>query len=466
MPSPESTLAPPSALTRAAALMSAQVHAVPVSRPSTLTVPWAVLARVAMLALAFVVYAASFSDLPVIERRHSVLGDADAANYAVLLRGFSLAGKMGNEYNTVHRSLGDNAQKHKVHHVLYAAAGSAELKILAPAYEALGLSPRAALYGVNALLAVVNLLLLTALMRGMNPSGNPLLPFLAFFALTLSNWVFYSVPESWPFSATLVLAYLLALHRARWPAAALGAALGIVMLNNVFLAALFVLVPLALLRRGDRGWRFVGRTTAAGFASLGAWAGGLWALSAWDGSFRPDRFVAFTIWFKQFTGATLPRTDPYVWKSAFTNLFVTSVVSSQPDPGVPQEALLATLHGSPLGIAATLAWAALAGVLAWSVVRASVTSVRAEGWAGAVKDEAADLWVWCAAMLGVTVVLFYPSGFLYSTVVIPAIALALCRHLDLRVMWQRVLLYGTLALMLANNLDQVLRFRAALRVLS
>jgi hypothetical protein len=68
-------------------------------------------------------------------------------------------------------------------------------------------------------------------------------------------------------------------------------------------------------------------------------------------------------------------------------------------------------------------------------------------------------------MLGVTVVLFYPSGFLYSTVVLPAMAVALCRALDLRSRWQRGLLYATLALMLANNLEQVLRFRAALLAL-
>jgi hypothetical protein len=416
-----------------------------------------------LLPVAFAAYSASFAGIPVIERTHSVLGDADAANFAVLLRDFRLGHRYGNEYAAQHRGLGDNAQKHKLHHVLYAAIGGAVHRAAAPLYRLAGAPPGRALYAVNALVAVANLLLLAALLRRANPRGNPVFPFLLFYAAALGTWVFSSVPESWPFSATLVLGYLLLLRRPL-PAAAMGALLGVVMLNNVFLAALGVPLALALYAAG--GARRAARGTAvAAVAAVAAWAGGLAVLSAWDGSFRPDRFVRFTLWFKQFTGADLPRTDPYVWKSAASNLFVNSVVSQQPDPRVPQEALLATLRGGGLGVAATLAWAALACAAAVLLARALLAVLRERGPRAAAADPGAGAALWCVVMLGVTVVLFYPSGFLYSTVVLPAIAVALCRALDLRAGWQRGLLYATLALMLANNLEQVLRFRAALLAL-
>ena len=417
-----------------------------------------------LLPVAFAVYSTSFAGVPVIERRHSVLGDADAANFAVLLRDFRLGHRYGNEYAAQHRGLGDNAQKHKIHHVLYAAVGGALYRAAAPVYRLAGAPAGRALYAVNALVAIANLLLLAALLRRANPAGNPVFPFLLFYAAALGTWVFSSVPESWPFSATLVLGYLLLLLRRPVRPAAMGAVLGGVMLNNVFLAALGVPLALALYAAG--GARRMARGAAvAAAAAVAAWAGGLAVLSAWDGSFRPDRFVRFTLWFRQFTGADLPPTDPYVWKSAATNLFVNSVVSQQPDPRVPQETLLATLRGGGVGLAATLAWAALACAAAVLLARALRAELRARGPRAAAADPGAAAALWCGVMLGVTVVLFYPSGFLYSTVVLPAMAVALCRALDLRAPWQRALLYATLALMLANNLEQVVRFRAALLAL-
>ncbi|HEU0054787.1 MAG TPA: hypothetical protein VFQ39_16485, partial [Longimicrobium sp.] len=119
-----------------------------------------------LLPVAFAVYAGSFSAFPVIERTHSVLGDADAANFAVLLRDFDLGHRYGNEYAAQHRGLGDNAQKHKIHHVLYALAGSAVHRVAAPVYRALGIPQARALYAVNALVAVANLVLLATLLRG------------------------------------------------------------------------------------------------------------------------------------------------------------------------------------------------------------------------------------------------------------------------------------------------------------
>jgi hypothetical protein len=408
----------------------------------------------ALLPLVLLVYSTSFRGFPAIEARHDVLADADAANFVLVVRDFGLTHRFGDEYARDPRTVADNAQKHKIHHVLYGAAGHGVYATL----RAAGLAERTAVYAVNAVVGVVNLVLLFFLLRRFNPAGNPVFPFLLFHAAALSTWIFSSIPESWPFSATLLLGYLLLLQRRPLRPLAMAVVLGVVMLNNVLLGALGVLLAAGVWRQGVRGWRWVRTTAAAAAVTVASWAGGLTVLSAADPGFRPDHFVAYTIWFRQFAHVDLPPYAPYVWKSATTNLFVNSVVSNQPDPSVPQEALLATLTGSPLGAAATVAYLLIMGVAGWALLR----RLRVRGVRGALADPAADLALWCVLMLAVTVGLYYRSGFLYSTVVVPVLALLLCRGLDLRVRWQRALLYAALALMLASNAQQVQTFREAL----
>jgi hypothetical protein len=74
--------------------------------------------------------------------------------------------------------------------------------------------------------------------------------------------------------------------------------------------------------------------------------------------------------------------------------------------------------------------------------------------------------LWAFTMLVVTVVLFYMSGFLYSTVVLPALTVFLCQNLDLHKKWQAALFYALLAIMVINNSLQVAEFRDSLRALS
>ncbi|MCI0525908.1 MAG: hypothetical protein L0Y56_00440, partial [Nitrospira sp.] len=109
---------------------------------------------IVLLPIAFLVYSLSFSDIAIIKQRHSVLGDADAANFMILIEDFNLSEKYGNEYNTENRSLGDIAQKHKVHHVLYAIVGSIIYKIFLTVYQLLGVPSDKALYSVNAFLVI------------------------------------------------------------------------------------------------------------------------------------------------------------------------------------------------------------------------------------------------------------------------------------------------------------------------
>jgi hypothetical protein len=415
-----------------------------------------------VLIVAVLVYATSFASIPVVERQHSVLGDADAANYVLLLKQFRFDQPVGDQWNARNRSIADNAQKHKLHHLFYAAVGHGVYTLAAPLYDLAGWGRDRAVYAVNAVVAGANMLLLVLLLRRNNPYGNPVTPFVIFYGLALSTWVFSSIPESWPFSATLVLCLLLMLRERPVSPLLLGGGLGLIMLNNMFLAALSVLIVLEI-ARSSAGWGdFLRRTLAAGAVCIAVWLGSLALLSLFDPGFRPDRFIGYTLWFKQFTAPDLPPSDPYVWKSAGSNLFVNSVVSNQPDPRVPQEALQETVRSSRLGLAATAIYLLAATVALAGLVRSLAAEAGRQGAAGILHHPSTGLALWCVVMLGVTVLLFYPSGFLYSTVVVPVLALLLCRHLDLGVPWQRALLYGALAAMLANNLDQVMQFRAAL----
>ncbi len=425
------------------------------------------LPALAIAVLAFAIYSSSFHSFPVIDRRHSVLADADAANFVVVVRDFDLGEKLGDPYNERNRSVGDIAQKHKIHHVLYGMVGHALYRVLSPVYGAFGHPDRRALYVVNAVIAAANLLLLSMLLRRVNPNRNAVAPFLLFYAAALSTWIFSSIPESWPFSATLVIAFLYLLSSGRASPLALGLVLGVFLLNNIFLAAL--MLPVALRIGADaRDGRWIPRVFSTGIVAVATWAAGLTALSVFDGTLRPDRFVHFTLWFRRFADpGGLPLSDPYVWKSAFSNLYVTSVVSNQGDPSVPQEALRLTLEQSVLGTVATTLYLAVAGLVMVRLAAVLGRSVRAGALLETIRGDASlPVAAFGATMLLVTVVLYYASGFLYSTIVVPTIAVSFCRFLDLSRRPEKILLYSMLLILVVNNAIQVRRFQEALGALS
>jgi len=433
-----------------------------------------------LLPLVFIVYSISFVGLPVLEQRYDALGDGDTAAMIPVIEDFGLGTTYGDPYRTEGRSVADVAQKHKIHHVPYLAIAAGLYAGLSSAYDVLGLEPRDALYAINALIACLNLLLLATLMRGRNPNGNPLWPFLALYAFALSTWVFASVPEHWPFSATLVLTFLLALQRSWLPPLGLAALVGLAMVDNIMLGFLVAFIALEDLRQRGLGRAVVGFGVYVA-AAVATWAVVLSALSVFDPMFRPDHFLEYTFWFKEYTARDLPPWDPYVWKSAISNLFVTSVASNQPDPAVPQVSTLYTLQGSLLGLAAIAAWVALLLLAVWRAVQWLRGGAAGEGGAEArrpapearapsVLSRGLSLLaeprlrpaVFCLMMTAITGLLYYTSGFLYSTLVVPVLALGLASFLDLRRRPDRVLLYLMLALLIVNNTDQVLAFRAAL----
>lgn len=423
------------------------------------------------LVLVFLVYSHSFNRFPILERQHSVLAEADAAPFAILLEDFSPTRKFGNEYNTDHRSIRDIAQKHKTHHFLYALTGGLLFQILRDVYALVGADPHQALYAVNAMFACLNLVLLVVLLRRFSPAAarHPVRAagFCGLFAVSLGTWIYYAIPESWPFSATLVLGFLVLWFTRRPPYLAMAAYIGVAMLNNLLLGSLGVFILLRRLQEVGRPWRALRDASLALGVMLVVWAAALTALSVFDDSLRPDHFIAYTLWFKKFTGAGLPLYDPYVWESALTNLFINPVTSHQPDPVVPQEALLTTIRHSPLGLAAVLAYLAVMAVAlrnAWRRLREARGA--AGGWlAAGLQDEGLHVVGYCVVFAVLVVIMFFGGGFLYSCVTVPLLVLVAARYVDLDRPVERWLFWGALAIIAVNNTLQILEFRDALRAM-
>lgn len=417
---------------------------------------WAIL-----LTIVFFTYAGSFSNIPIIEEKHSVLADSDAANFALLVREFGFSKRFGDEYKTAQRTEGDVAQKHKIHHVLYAITASGIFTALQPLYRAVGLPADRAVYGVNALIGCLNIIVLALLIRRLNPNGNPIWPFLVLYAFTLNVWIYSAVPESWPFTSLLVMTFLLSLTRLK-PFLA-GALLGIFLLNNIFLSLMFIILSLEIARRSKSVQEWLRTSIVAGAIAVATWAVGMLALSSFDPSLSPVNFIRFTFWFRDYASpGRLPLYDPYVGMSVLSNTFVTSVVSNQPDAFVPQEAMLYTLQGGWLGRVATLSWLALAAVVLAPAMYRLARADRARMAAMVRDDHSWDLVVLCAVWAAFTWVVFYASGFLYSMAIVPLFAALLCRHLDFRRRTHMVLCLATVLLIVINNIDQITQFRATL----
>lgn len=404
----------------------------------------------------------SFSSFPVIDRKHSVLADADAANFKLLLEEFRLDRKFGNEYNAQHRSVGDNAQKHKIHHLLYPLIGHPVSLAARAAWAGLGFDPTRAAYSVNAVITALNLLLLALLMRGPPGRRRPVWPYLALYAFSLSTWLYASVPESWPLSGTIVLLFILGLER-NLPPLGLAALLGLGMLNNMTLLALLGLVWLRQLSTGEPPARVAGRAAGLLAVAVGTWLGALWLLSFFDPSLHPVNVVRYTLWFKQFVSGGSSALSLYAFKSALSGLFLSSITSLQPDPSVPQESALYTLQGGGVGALALVVVALLLLLLAVRAIQGAMARQAADrNWRARLDDPELRPFVWCGVMAVVTIVMYFGAGFLYSTTVVPLMALACYRNLNWLRRTDRAAVLAALILVVVTNTMQVLEFRHAL----
>jgi hypothetical protein len=422
---------------------------------------------IVILPIAFLIYSNSFNNFGILEQKYDVLADADSAAFIMLIKDFHLAKKYGDEYNTNNRGLGDVAEKHKTHHILYVMVASHIYSGFSFLYHLLGIPQHNALYSINALLACFNILLLYVLLRYFNPDNEHTGLYILLYAFSLSTWIYASIPESWPFSATLILLFLVLFYKEKFSPVILSFLIGIFMLNNVFLGSLLIFIAVRHLLASENAKEFIWKTLLSSFTALTTWLGSLTVLSLYDASLRPDNLIRYTLWFRTFAGSKLPVYSLYAWKVIISNVFVNSILSNQSSPGVPLEALLYTLKGSFLGVISTLIYSIFLLLIFMRMVK------TAKGDCGTKKKlksifmrEDLHPAMYCIIWLLLTVNMQPTAAFLYSTVMVPLLIVLMQQFINSELRHQKVLLGVVIFLVIINNTAQILKFRAALSVMS
>jgi len=420
-----------------------------------------------VLPVAFWVYAASFNSMPALEKDHSILGESDAAAFIVLISDFSLSKTYGDPYRLEGRRLEDVAQKHKIHHIFYVVVASMLYKVFSVLYMLLGLPSKQALYAINAALGCVNICLLYQLLKKIDVGKKYKAVFIVLYAFSLSSWIFHSVPESWPFSATLVLLFLVLHFNLRVNMFALAAYVGFAMLNNVFLGTLCFFLIIGAWVHSNTLKLFIGKSLAGIATAIFVWLALMTLLSVFDAGFRPDHYFQYTLWFKSHIAPPIRILDTYYWKAALTQLYFTSIFSNQSNPNVPQESLLYTLQQSRLGMAALASYMCLLLALGWSGIRHVVAQLGERGkFDNLLATAYFPMALYAFAWLFLTVMMDTLGGFLYSTIVTPLIVAALYRFTDWQRRTHKILWTTTLLLVLVNNIQQIMIFRDSLLAMS
>jgi hypothetical protein len=420
-----------------------------------------------ILPVAFTVYSSSFKDFPILERHHSILAEADSACFTLMMRDFHLTKQYGQPYNKVNRSIGDVAQKHKTHHVFYLLVASPLYRFFSGIYRALGISFFTPEYSVNAAIACVNIVLLFLILSRIEGGGALPGIVICLYTVSLNTWILGSVPESWTFSATLVLLFLFLLPKMREHYLLLSVSIGIAMLNNVFLGTLALfLVFLHREKAGDIK-TVVFRSVVTGVVAIGTWAVLMTFLSLFDAGLSPLHYVRYTLWFKKNIAPPINVTDSYFWKVSFSNLFVNSVVSNQSEPNIPQEAIRYTFQQSPLGIVSTGMYAALACLAIYRTAHRYIDAIRGSGFRSAVLSEFPEISIvaFCMLWVAMAVILDASGAFLFSSIIVPLLMILLGHAFRIGRTADKYLLYATVAAVLINNADQVMKFRHALALM-
>jgi len=420
-----------------------------------------------ILPIAFMVYAVSFNGFPALEKHHSILGEADSAAFMVLISDFSLTKSYGDPYRLEGRRLEDVAQKHKIHHVLYVMVASVLYQLLSTLYTLLGLNARQALYAINAVLGCTNILLLYLLLKQIDPEKKMKGIFLVLYAFSLSSWIFHSVPESWPFSATLALFFLVLLYNRQINPFVLAFYVGIAMLNNIFLGTLCFFLIIYFWVTSSSVTGFVTKSIGIIAIAISTWLAFLTLLSVFDPNFRPDHFFQYTFWFKTHIAPPVIIFGAYYWKSALSQLYITSFLSNQSIPNVPQESLLYTIQQSKLGIAATAIYLCLLLTLGWRGAKHVLFQVRERGGFDALLSTVYfPMALYALAWLFLTVIMDTSGGFLYSTMVTPMVVATLYQFTDWRQRVHKYLWTATVCAVLVNNAQQIMSFRTTLMAIA
>jgi len=297
---------------------------------------------------------------------------------------------------------------------------------------------------------------------GLDDPGRIVL-FLAFYAFSLSTWIYASVPESWTFSATLILLFLTLHYRFSVNPLLLSLLLGVAMLNNLFLGSLIIFLAIHFINTSNSPSRFLIDTARSGLIMIVTWTASLYLLSFFDSALRPDRFIEYTFWFRDFVGYERRWYDPYVWKILIAGLFFNPIASNQADPFMPPEALLSTLKESPLGAITLLLYLLLSVIVIFRIARLIGSKLSStEGPMCLLKEKEIQLACYCLTWVILTWVMYPPSGFLYSTMILPLMALLIHGFTDMERFFHRALLYATVAAIVLNNSVQIMSFREIL----
>ena len=420
-----------------------------------------------ILPIAFLIYYNSFRGFPALEKDHSILGESDAAAFMVLITDFSLEKQYGDPYRLEGRRLEDVAQKHKLHHILYVMVASVLYQVLSILYKLFGFPAEHAVYAINATLGCINIFLLHELLKQIDPEKKQKGIFLLLYAFCLSSWIFHSVPESWPFSATLLL-FFLVLHYNKWiNPFALAVYVGIAMLNNVFLGTLcFFLITLFWVE-SDSVMAFLIKSLGAIVIAIATWLSAMTLLSVFDGGFRPDHYFQYTIWFKKHFAPPVIIFDNYFWKVALSHLFINSILSNQSIPNVPQESLMYTIQQSRLGLVATVVYLSLFLALGWQALKHIFFQLKRSGGFDELLSTAYfSMALYAVAWLFLTMIIATSGGFLYSTVVTPIVVAVLYRFTDWHRQSHKILWAAAIVAVLVNNAQQIMTFRKALMAMA
>jgi hypothetical protein len=408
------------------------------------------------------VYTASYAGRPAAIEVIDAVADTDAQPLARLIRGFALDSTYGDATRSGGRRIEDIVQAHKVKHLLFAVVGHAVYRGLGP-LEAFGLTEAARLRAINALLSAVNVALFALLLRALGVPFRVGAPLTVLFAFAASPWIIGAVPESWTLSGTVVLSTLVLSFRRAHPLL-IGVCIGIGMLNNFMLAGLVLPCGIEALRQ-DGPWRkALLRGVGLGAAAAASWVVALLLASRADPNLRPDRALETLLWFRDRNAMLLARRGeeraitPYVIRVSAQNALVGSVVANQSDIDMPGDLVSATLRESWLGRAGTALWVVLGlGALAGLLRRGGPGPDRDDRW------RAVALISFVALEALATLVIFWPSEFLYSVPLVPvllafaAVGLARWRHRA-----APVVLWCAIAVIVATNAAQVSRIRREL----
>lgn len=409
---------------------------------------------------AFLVFSLSFNGFRIMEKKNDVVGNTDSACFSLLLKDFHLSKTYGNEYNLDHRNLGDVSQKHKTHHILYLIVGSSIYKFFSYAYQGLGIAGIQPVYSVNALIACLNIGLLFCVVSGLSGNKQTAILFVVLYAFSLNTWVLGSVVESWTFSTTLVLLFVIFLQRIPDRYVLLSLFVGIAMLNNIFLVVLMSLLVLHHAGKCQNLKMFLSRSLLSVFLALTTWAAVMSLISMYDGSLSPLNYFKYTLWFKEHLAPPIRFSDIYFWKVALTNLFINSILSNQSAPNIPNEAILLTFRQSPLGAVSTIVYLSLFATTAYRAVGIYKGKITETGITRRILElPGVSAMIFCLLWTFMAILLDPGAGFLYSSLILPFMMVLFLEFLDLNVRLDRYLLYSTIALVIINNSNQILKFR-------